>query len=149
MTDTPTRFYQAFSRLDHATMATCYSPGARFVDPVFDVSGDDIGAMWKSLCEAATDLEITFDVVDFNDSAALVDWEAVYTFPPTGRTVHNRIQARMSIIEGLIVEHTDVFDFYKWARQAFGPAGVLIGWAPPFKKRVRERAVGGIHRTSR
>ena len=34
----------------------------------------------------------------------------------------------------------DSFDFYKWARQAFGLTGLLIGWTTYFKAKVPECA---------
>ena len=43
--------YAAFGRRDGAAMAACYAPNATFVDPVFDLRGTEIGAMWTMLCE--------------------------------------------------------------------------------------------------
>lgn len=139
-----TRFYQAFRDLDHETMAGCYADDARFTDPVFDLIGPEIGRMWRALCSGSTDLDIEFDVIDAGDQGALVDWEARYTFPPTGRPVHNRIQSRMTVENGLISRQLDQFDFYRWNRQAFGITGALLGWAPPFKTRVRRGALRAI-----
>jgi hypothetical protein len=40
-------------------MAAAYAPTARFSDPVFQVlTGPRIGAMWRMLCERATDLRV-------------------------------------------------------------------------------------------
>jgi hypothetical protein len=142
--DLATRFYRAFRGLDHETMAGCYTSDARFTDPVFDLVGPEIGTMWRALCSGSTDLEIGFDVIDGSDQSALVDWEARYTFPPTGRPVHNRIQTRMALENGLISRQLDQFDFYRWTRQAFGMSGALLGWTPPFKTRVRRGAVRAI-----
>jgi hypothetical protein len=100
--------------------------------------------MWRVLCTGSTDLELTFEIIDGGDLSALVDWEARYTFPPTGRRVHNRIQSRITIEEGLIQLHVDQFDFYRWNRQAFGLVGTALGWAPPFQARVRRGAVRAI-----
>lgn len=143
-TDMATRFYQAFQALDHETMAACYSGTARFTDPVFDLSGSDIGKMWRALCTGSTDLDLTFEIIDGGDESALIDWEAHYTFPPTGRLVHNRIQSRITLEKGLIKLHVDQFDFYRWNRQAFGMAGSALGWAPAFKERVRRGALRAI-----
>lgn len=135
------RFYRAFQALDHEAMAACYSPDARFTDPVFDLSGPDIAKMWRALCTGSADLALTFEVIDGGDLSALIDWEARYTFPPTGRLVHNRIQSRMTMAAGLIQLHVDQFDFYRWNRQAFGITGSVLGWARPFKARVRRGAL--------
>ena len=45
---------------------------------------------------------------------------------------------------GLIAEHHDEFDFYRWARQALGPPGVLLGWTPLVRSAVRRGARGRL-----
>ncbi len=53
-------FYAAFHRRDHEAMAACYAPEAQFRDPVFmDLTGWRIAAMWRMLCERATDLHVS------------------------------------------------------------------------------------------
>ncbi len=43
------RFYTAFGRRDHETMATCYRADAEFSDPVFQhLEGPEIGAIGRS-----------------------------------------------------------------------------------------------------
>jgi hypothetical protein len=138
------RFYQAFESLDHETMGSLYSETARFTDPVFDLTGPDIGRMWRALCSGSTDLDLSFEVVDGGEMSALIDWEARYTFPPTGRRIHNRIQSRMTMKDGQIQLHVDQFDFYHWNRQAFGLIGSALGWTPPFRAQVRRGALRAI-----
>jgi hypothetical protein len=41
-------------------------------------------------------------------------------------------------------EHVDDFDFYRWARQALGPSGLLLGWTPLLRSAVRRRARAGL-----
>ena len=48
------------------------------------------------------------------------------------------------IKDGKIIKHTDDFDFYKWAKQAFGITGVLVGWTVFFKNKVRVKALEGL-----
>jgi hypothetical protein len=67
-------------------------------------------------------------------------WEPHYRFSATGKLVHNVIRATFEFRDGLIVRHDDHFDFYRWSRQAFGPAGWLLGWTPLLRKQVRTRA---------
>ena len=58
------RFYTAFARRDHQTMAACYAPDAEFGDPVFqDLRGPEVPGMWRMLCERGTDLRIEFSTV--------------------------------------------------------------------------------------
>jgi hypothetical protein len=51
---------------------------------------------------------------------------ARYTFA-TGRVVHNVIEARFALRDGLIVQHVDSFGFWRWSRQALGPLGLARG----------------------
>lgn len=125
------RFYDAFARLDHETMAASYAPGATFEDPAFGrLEGDEIGAMWRMLCKAATDLEISYRDVTCDSDAGSAHWDADYTFSRTGRKVHNEIDARFTFENGLIKTHRDSFSMWRWMRQAVGPIGLVLGWTP-------------------
>jgi ketosteroid isomerase-like protein len=135
------RFYTAFGERDHQTMAACYRADAVFSDPVFPrLEGAEICAMWRMLCLRGTDLEITFDGVEADDSKGRADWQAIYTFSPTGRKVHNRIAADFSFEDGAIRRHHDDFDLYRWTRMALGPAGYLLGWSGLIRNKVCRQA---------
>jgi uncharacterized protein len=142
-------FYAAFQRRDHDTMAACYAPNAQFHDPVFSgLSGGRVHAMWRMLCERATDLRIEVDNVRASADAGSAHWEAWYTFSQTGRRVHNRVEASFLFRDGKIRRHTDVFDLYAWARQALGLRGLLLGWAPPVQRAIRAQASRALDRFS-
>jgi ketosteroid isomerase-like protein len=135
------RFYAAFDRRDHGAMAASYSPAARFWDPVFqDLTGPRIGTMWRMLCERATDLRVACGPVRVAGDMARVEWQAWYTYSATGRRVHNRIAASLRLEQGLIHRHDDVFDLYRWARQALGIKGLVLGWTPPVQRAIRRQA---------
>ena len=135
------RFYGAFARRDHETMGACYTPDARFSDPVFqNLSGDEVRGMWRMLCERGIDLELSHSGVEAEGDRGSAHWDADYTFTGTGRHVHNEIDAEFRFEGGLIAEHTDRFDLWRWARQALGPTGVLLGWSPPVQNRIRAQA---------
>jgi len=122
-------------------MAACYAPDAHFSDPVFpDLDGRRAGAMWRMLTSRGGDLRIELLDHDATGDEGSAHWKAHYTFTQTGRPVVNDIQARFRFADGLIVEHRDEFDFYKWARQALGPQGLLLGWTPIVKGAVRKKA---------
>ncbi len=144
MTDPGTtieRFYAAFAKRDHCTMAACYAALARFSDPVFpDLRGARIGLMWRMLCERASDLVISHGPARLAGQRWEADWEARYTYSATRRPVHNRIRASMYFEHGLIQDHEDHFDLYGWARQALGVKGLLLGWSPPLQRAIRTRA---------
>lgn len=143
--DTLRRFYEAFARRDAATMAACYAPDVQFSDPVFtDLRGPQAGLMWKMLCERGKDLRLEFRDLRADDTSGSAHWEAWYTFSATGRKVHNIIDATFSFRDGRIVRHVDRFDLYRWARQALGPAGVLLGWSPLLQNKVRATAAKGL-----
>lgn len=139
------RFYEAFARRDGEAMAACYHPEIRFSDPVFpDLKGREAGAMWRMLCERGKDLELTFDGIEADGDRGRAHWEARYTFSVTGRKVHNVIDASFRFRDGKIVEHIDVFDFWRWSRMALGPVGTLLGWTPLVKGKVRSQARRGL-----
>jgi ketosteroid isomerase-like protein len=135
------RFYAAFDRRDYRTMAGLYTAKARFSDPVFpELVGPRIGTMWRMLCARATDLRVECGPVRAEGDAAHVEWQAWYTYSATGRPVHNRIAASFVLEHGLICRHEDAFDLYRWARQALGVKGMVLGWAPPVQQAIRRQA---------
>lgn len=139
------RFYAAFAARDAAGMRACYHPDVVFTDPAFgELRGAQAGAMWSMLTGRAADLEVTWGDVHADDATGRAHWEARYTFTQTGRRVHNRIDAAFAFRDGLIARHTDRFDFWRWARQALGPAGLLLGWTPLLRDRVRATARRGL-----
>lgn len=140
-----TRFYTAFQQRDAAAMAACYAPGVVFSDPVFPrLEGPRAGAMWQMLCERGADLEVTFRDVSADDARGTAHWDARYTFSQTGRKVLNRIDAAFEFAGGSIVKHTDSFDLYRWSRQALGPIGLVLGWSPLVRNKVRRSAAAAL-----
>lgn len=135
------RFYGAFGRRDHATMAACYAPDARFSDPAFgELRGAEVAAMWRMLCESAEDLAISCSDVSADAERGSAHWQADYTFTATGRPVHNEIDASFRFADGLIAEHDDRFSIWRWSRQALGTTGLLLGWTPLVGVQVRRQA---------
>ncbi len=96
------------------------------------------------LCSRATDLRVEYAVRESTESSATVGWVAQYTFGATSRPVRNEITAHMTLRDGLIVDHRDQFDLWKWSGQALGLPGRLLGWSPPLKKKVRRTALDGL-----
>lgn len=140
-----TRFYSAFQRLDAATMAACYHAEARFSDPVFPaLKGAEIGDMWRMLATRARNFSLTFDGVEADDRHGRAHWVATYLFSGTGRMVVNDIQASFVFRDGLILEHRDQFDLWRWTRQALGAKGLLLGWTPLVHNAVRKQAAQGL-----
>jgi ketosteroid isomerase-like protein len=135
------RFYSAFAQRDGAAMQACYAPDVRFHDPVFtDLHGSAAGAMWRMLTGRADDLEIDLREHEADGERGSAHWIARYTYSQTGRHVTNDVHATFRFADGLIAEHVDEFDLYRWQRQALGPVGTLLGWTPMLKGAVRRRA---------
>ena len=139
------RFYQAFAQRDAATMAACYHADARFSDPAFpNLRGADIGAMWAMLCERAKDFSLEFSQISSEADRGSAHWEARYLFSQTGRHVHNIIDAEFRFKDGLIIEHDDRFDFWRWSRMALGVPGMLLGWSGFLRGKVQAQAAKGL-----
>jgi ketosteroid isomerase-like protein len=135
------RFYAAFAERDGEAMAALYAPDAHFSDPVFtDLRGEEPGAMWRMLTRRADDLEVDLAEHEADGDRGSARWIARYTFTQTGRPVENHVRASFRFAGGLIAEHRDEFDFHRWARQALGPVGLLLGWTPIVRNATRRRA---------
>src|SRR5687768_12806474 len=139
-TDVIRTFYEAFDRHDGDAMAVAYAPDARFSDPVFpDLRGREPGQMWRMLTGRAEDLRVELASHDADGDTGSANWIATYTFR-TGRKVVNDIDATFRFENGLIAEHDDRFDFWKWSRQALGAPGLLLGWTPLLRRKVQQQA---------
>ena len=138
-------FYTCFQQKDYAGMQRCYAENARFSDEVFkNLNAAQVRAMWEMLLKRGKDLSLEFSEIKANDEEGSAKWIASYTFSQGGRKVVNHIAAQFRFEKGKIIEHTDQFSFYKWARQALGLPGWLLGWTPSLQKKVQEAAMKGL-----
>jgi ketosteroid isomerase-like protein len=145
--------YAAFARLDGEAMAGCYAEDATFDDEVFSLRGRrDVAAMWSMLCDAARSQgagswRLAVDGVRATGAGGSAHWEAWYRFSATGRPVHNRIDASFRFApDGRIAHHVDRFGFWRWSRQALGAPGLLLGWTPLLRRKVRTQAAANLRR---
>jgi ketosteroid isomerase-like protein len=138
-------FYAAFARRDGDTMAAAYAPDATFSDPAFPgLTGGEPGAMWRMLTSRSTDLALELVSCQADGSTGSARWIATYTFGQTGRKVVNDVHSRFRFADGLIQEQVDTFDFHRWAGQALGLQGKLLGWTPFLRKAVQTKARAGL-----
>ena len=138
-------FYAAFARRDADAMLGCYGPNVRFSDPVFpDLDAAGVAAMWRMLCERGKDLAIVASGIAADATSGRAHWVANYTYSATGRHVENRIDASFAFQDGRIALHRDRFDLYRWARQALGVPGLLLGWSPPMQAAIRRKAAAAL-----
>jgi len=143
------RLYAAFAKLDADTMAACYAPDAVFDDEAFSLRGRaQTGGMWAMLCDAVKTKGRDVWKLETRDiTERSAHWEATYRFSATGRMVHNIIDAEFEFDgAGLITRHRDHFDFWRWARQALGAPGLLLGWTPFLRAKVRAQAAKNLDR---
>lgn len=145
------RFYSAFAQLDAATMAACYAANAEFDDEAFSLRGQrQVGGMWRMLCEAtkakgADVWKLTWRDAQADERTGSAHWDAHYRFSATGRLVDNSIDAQFTFTpEGLIARHQDSFPFWTWSRQALGTPGLVLGWTPMLRKKVRATAAANL-----
>jgi hypothetical protein len=98
--------------------------------------------MWRMLCEATTDLRVELPEHEASGDRGSAHWIATYTVR-TGRPVVNDVHAEFRFgPDGLIAEHRDRFDLRRWAGQAIGVSGTVLGLTPllgPFVRRTTGR----------
>ncbi len=142
-------FYTRFAALDGEAMQAAYAADATFEDPAFSLRGaEEIGAMWRMLTEAVrTQGADVWRLQHSKITDHSAHWEATYRFSATGRMVHNVIDAEFEFdAQGRIQRHVDSFDFWRWSRQALGPAGLVLGWTPLLRGKVRQQAAANLRK---
>ncbi|HXS35298.1 MAG TPA: nuclear transport factor 2 family protein [Flavipsychrobacter sp.] len=138
-------FYISFQNKDYKGMQACYNDEATFSDPVFkDLDSKQVKAMWQMLITRAKDMTLIFSDVKADDKTGSCRWVANYMFSATGRKVKNEIVASFEFKDGKIIKHRDNFNFYKWASQALGTTGKLLGWTNFLHKKVSKNAMKNL-----
>jgi len=138
-------FYAAFNERDPETMAASYADDATFEDPAFGrLSADQARNMWRMLLgRAGPDLRAEYRDIRCDDTRGQAHWEAYYPF--RGHPVHNIIDAAFTFRDGLIVEHVDTFSWSRWAAQALGLPGRLLGGTRFLHSRATRQAREQLH----
>lgn len=137
-----TKLFQSLNEHNHKGMAECYDEHAKFRDIAFDLSGRaEIHGMWEMICSdndlGPADIVVTVQELVANDTGARAIIVDDYTFRKTGRKVHNMIESKFELRDGLILRQKDSCDAVDWAKQAFGP---LKGLIPGYCERVRRKS---------
>src|SRR4051812_19920377 len=96
--------------------------------------------MWQMLITSSKDIRVIYSEVKGNSNQGSCRWDAYYSFSQTNRQVHNIIYAKFKFKEGLIIEHRDHFNFWRWSHMALGTPGLLLGWSPMLKNKVQKSA---------
>lgn len=132
-------FYQAFKDLDAEKMVSYYHDSVEFEDPAFGkLKGERAKNMWRMLIKSqqGKDFQVNFSNIKFNGNRGAANWEAKYDFSKTGRRVHNKIDAQLYFKDGQIIKHVDSFNLHRWAKQALGFQGWLLGGTSFFQKKL-------------
>jgi len=138
-------FYNSFKSKDYKAMQACYDDRATFSDAVFEgLTATETRAMWEMLIKSGKDLSLDFENIWADDKSGRAEWVAHYTFSRTGRKVTNHIKAEFLFQSGKIIQHKDHFNFYRWASQALGLPGILLGWTPFIRNKVRAAAMKNL-----
>lgn len=143
------QFYESFAAIDAEGMAALYHDEIIFRDPAFGtLNGERAKTMWKMLLGSQTkaSFHVAHNNVRVANNMGHVNWIADYTFSKTGRKVRNEVKATFKFKDGLIIEHSDDFDLHKWASQALGFKGRLIGWSSFFKSKLQKQTNGMLDR---
>ncbi|EHQ28795.1 hypothetical protein Mucpa_4710 [Mucilaginibacter paludis DSM 18603] len=135
------KFYRSFAAADAEGMVSCYADNIEFKDPAFGLlKGKDVKNMWRMLLKNPN-IKVTVSDIKADDQTGSANWVAVYTFSRTGREVTNRVSAKFEFQDGKIIKHTDFFNLWKWAGQAMGVMGYLLGWTPLMQNKIRKQAL--------
>ena len=135
------RFYRSFQARDWMGMVEVYHPDIFFYDPVFgNLEGSEVAGMWEMLLGRAGELDLQFGDIVIDEGYGSCWWTATYVLSFTGREVVNRGKAMFRFEDGKIIEHQDVWSFWRWSRQALGWKGLLFGWTSMFQGMVRQQS---------
>jgi len=133
-------FYNSFSKGDAKGMIDCYHNQIEFKDPAFGtLKADKAKAMWEMLCQNANELQIQLISADASGNQGVAEWHADYVFGKTNRAVKNIIHAKFEFADGKIIKHVDSFNLRKWAGQAMGIKGKILGGTRFFRERLQEQ----------
>lgn len=134
-------FYSAFAAGNVEEMVACYADDVQFRDPAFGLlKANEAKNMWRMLLKNP-DIKVTVSNVKADNKVGSANWVAIYTFSRTGRRVVNRVSANFEFKDGKITKHTDHFNIWKWAGQAMGLKGYLLGWTPLMRNGIQKQAV--------
>src|ERR1700720_2376987 len=124
-------------------MALMAAPTAPVEDPVLRLTGPDIGKMWIGLMRRAREFSVAYTIAQAGRGWGTVELSARYLYG--GRQpVTNIILSELKLEGGLIVQHVDQFDFPRWAAQALGTPGRLLGRFEFFRRAVSRKAAQGL-----
>lgn len=150
MESTIQKLYDSLDRGDGEAMASCYTDDAVFSDPAFgELRGRQVGDMWRMLTSRGGKVDVDLVERAATGDAGSAHWIARYEFTATGNDVVNDVRSEFRFRDGLIAEQHDTFDLRKWAAQAMGTKGRILGMTPLLGSAIRKNARGQLDKFSR
>jgi hypothetical protein len=138
------QFFQSLENRDYKKLQSCYAENAVYNNQVMGLLDiDSTKAMWQLLCTCIPDLKTSYsNIQELDEEYATCLWEEKYT--DNGKLILKKNKAYFRIQDGLIIEHTDGFNFYDWCKQNYGLVGYLFGWSTFMQKRIQKKARKGL-----
>lgn len=135
-------FYQALARADAEGIRQVYTDDVVYSDPVFgELRGSRVMLMWEMFCARDDKIQVEFgDITVQPGDLVTARWVARYAFGDKNRPIENPIHSTFRFRDGLICEHRDTFHVRKWAAQALGPVGRVLGNTPPVRKALHRKS---------
>lgn len=129
-------FYKGLQGKNFKEIQAVLDPKVHFRDPAFpNLKGRDAEAMWHLITENKP-LKLTYKIYKVDGDTVYGGWVADYEL--FGNKIHNVIRSKLTIKNGKITHHRDVFDLDLWAEQALpGFINTPLNWlGKNHKKRV-------------
>jgi hypothetical protein len=103
--------------------------------------------MWRMLGERSEgNIEVELVAHEADETSGTAHWIARYPFTATGRNVVNDVHSRFQFRDGKISSQDDEFDLRRWAAQALGPPGKVLGWVGLLGPVIRRRTRGDLEK---
>jgi hypothetical protein len=136
------RVYAGIANHDLTAISECYHEDARFRDIAFECQGRArIHQMWHLVCHSGRPA-VSGTSFDANDRSGSGKWHAEYWIDRTdddpGRFVVNDLRSTFTFRDGLILEHHDRCNWFKWANQAFPFPKNVAAYVPAVRKKGAE-----------
>jgi uncharacterized protein len=129
--------FAALRSRNAAAAGAFYDKDAVFSSPVIgDVRGADVRTLWQAIFAATRDNTLSFTIVDLGLTSARVEGLATYSLVASGRPVISEFSSVLHIRDLRVLFHDETFDAWAWARMAFGPTGLMLGWSKAWHRHI-------------
>ena len=142
------KFFTSYQLHDYLGMHNCLDQNVKFSDFAFDISGDEVKAMWRWFCMRYPPRELpievrAFEIIKSEGESIHVDYRVIYLYGDDQRPVDYWISAHFVIKNDKIVEQKDSFKVistFEFASMAFGLPKSLLAFTSFFQKQLKKAA---------